>query len=50
MDIYFLDYFTNKFHFAAHYVAMYEYDKNKFAFLVDAVQQGGSVKTSLELN
>jgi hypothetical protein len=47
LDCYHLDYFTNKFHFAGHYAAMYGYD-NEFAYLVDTDQQGGKVKTSLK--
>ena len=47
LDCYYLDYFTNKFHFAGHYVAMYGYDENN-AYLVDTIQQGGLVKTSLK--
>jgi len=47
LDCYHLEYFTNKFHFAGHYVAMYGYD-NEFAYLVDTDQQGGKVKTSLK--
>ena len=47
LDSYYLDYFTNKVHFAAHYVAMYGYDDN-FAYLIDTDQQGSKVKTSLE--
>ncbi len=47
MDCYHLEYFTNKFHFAGHYAAMYGYDKG-FAYLVDTDQQGGKVKTSLK--
>lgn len=46
LDCYHLDYFTNKFHFAGHYVAMYGYD-NEFAYLIDTDQQGGTVKTTL---
>ncbi|GIN70381.1 lantibiotic ABC transporter [Bacillus sp. J14TS2] len=46
LDSYYLDYFTNKVHFAGHYVAMYGYD-DSFAYLVDTKQQGGMVKTSL---
>ncbi len=46
LDCYHLDYFTNKIHFAGHYVAMYGYDEN-FAYLVDTKQQGGKVKTLL---
>ncbi|KWT90953.1 BtrH N-terminal domain-containing protein [Candidatus Magnetominusculus xianensis] len=47
LDCYYLDYFTKKFHFAAHYVAMYGYDDD-FAYLVDTSQQGTNVKTSLK--
>ncbi len=47
LDSYHLDYFTNKFHFAGHYVAMYGYD-DEFAYLVDTNQQGGKVKTTLK--
>ncbi|MBQ4898038.1 BtrH N-terminal domain-containing protein [Paenibacillus sp. Marseille-P2973] len=50
LDCYHLDYFTNKVHFAGHYVAMYGYDDH-YAYLVDTRQQGGMeglVKTSLE--
>jgi predicted PolB exonuclease-like 3'-5' exonuclease len=47
LDCYYLDYFTDKIHFAGHYVAMYGYD-NDFAYLVDTQQQGGRVKTSLK--
>jgi hypothetical protein len=47
LDCFHLDYFTNKFHFAGHYVAMYGYD-NEFAYLVDTEQQGGMVKTTLK--
>lgn len=47
LDSYYLEYFTNKVHFAGHYVAMYGYDDH-FAYLVDTKQQGGLVKTSLE--
>jgi hypothetical protein len=47
LDSYYLEYFTNKIHFAGHYVAMYGYD-DKFAYLVDTEQQGSTVKTTLE--
>lgn len=47
LDCYHLDYFTNKIHFAGHYVAMYGYDDN-FAYLVDTKQQGVKVKASLK--
>jgi len=46
LDCYYLDYFTNKIHFAGHYVAMYGYD-DEYAYLVDTKQQGSKVKTSL---
>jgi len=47
LDCFHLDYFTAKFHFAGHYVAMHGYD-DQFAYLVDTQQQGGEVKTTLE--
>jgi hypothetical protein len=47
LDCYHLDYFTNKTHFAGHYVAMYGHD-DTFAYLVDTKQQGSKVKTSLK--
>lgn len=47
LDCYHLDYFSNKIHFAGHYVAMYGYD-DEFAYLIDTDQQGGTVKTTLE--
>jgi len=47
LDCYHLDYFSRKFHFAAHYVAIYGND-NEFAFLVDTAQQGSVVKTKLD--
>lgn len=47
LDCYHLDYFSNKIHFAGHYVAMYGYDEN-YAYLVDTDQQGGQVKTTLK--
>jgi len=47
LDCYHLEYFTNKIHFAGHYVAMYGYD-DKYAYLIDTQQQGGKVKTSLK--
>jgi hypothetical protein len=46
LDSYYLEYFTSKIHFAGHYVAMYGYDE-AMAYLVDTVQQGGAVQTSL---
>lgn len=47
LDCYYLDYFTNKIHFAAHYVSIYDYDE-KYAYLIDTKQQGGKVKTTLK--
>ena len=47
LDSYHLEYFTNKIHFAGHYVAMFGYD-DQYAYLVDTVQQGGTAKTSLQ--
>jgi len=47
LDCYHLEYFTNKIHFAGHYVAMYGYDE-KYTYLVDTIQQGGLVKASLK--
>ena len=47
LDCYHLEYFSNKIHFAGHYVAMYGYD-NQYAYLVDTDQQGGKLKTSLK--
>jgi len=46
LDCYHLEYFSNPFHFAAHYVAIYGYD-DQWVYLVDTVQQGQYVKTSL---
>ncbi len=47
LDSYHLDYFSNKIHFAGHYVTLYGFDKD-FAYLVDTQQQGCLVKTSLK--
>lgn len=47
LDCYHLQYFSRPFHFAGHYVAIYNYDHEN-AFLVDTKQQGGQVKTSLK--
>mgnify|MGYP000911143202 FL=1 len=47
LDCYHLEYFSNPFHFAGHYAAIYGYD-NETAFLVDTKQQGGQVKASLK--
>ena len=46
LDCYHLDYFTNKIHFAGHYVAIYGFDSSN-AYLIDTEQQGGRVKTKL---
>ncbi len=47
LDSFYLEYFTNKIHFAGHYVAMYGYDE-QFAYLIDTEQQGKLVKTTLK--
>lgn len=47
LDCYHLEYFSNKIHFAGHYVAMYGYDE-KYAYLVDTDQQGRNTKTLLK--
>ncbi len=46
LDCYNLEYFTQKIHFAGHYVTIYGYD-DKYAYLMDTDQQGLNVKTSL---
>lgn len=46
LDSYYLDYFTNKVHFAGHYAVMYGFD-DEFAYMADTRQQGGQVKTQL---
>ncbi|SCG66577.1 BtrH N-terminal domain-containing protein [Micromonospora halophytica] len=46
LDSYHLDYFTTKVHFGGHFVAMYGYD-DTHAYLIDTVQQGGTVTTTL---
>lgn len=46
LDCYHLDYFTTKVHFGAHFAAMYGYD-DTHAYLIDTVQQGGAVRTTL---
>lgn len=46
LDSYYLDYFTNKVHFAAHYAVIYGMD-DECAYMADTRQQGGLVKTSL---
>lgn len=47
LDCYHLEYFSNPFHFAGHYAAIYGYDHEN-TFLIDTRQQGGEVKTSLK--
>lgn len=47
LDCYHLEYFTNKIHFAGHYVSMYGYD-DEFAYLNDTNQQSRQARTSLE--
>jgi len=47
LDCYHLEYFTNKIHFAGHYVAMYGYDQQK-AYLVDSNRNNLPLTTSLE--
>jgi len=47
LDCFHLEYFSQPFHFAGHYAALYGYD-NDDAFMVDTEQQGGRVKTSLK--
>lgn len=47
LDCFHLQYFSKPFHFAGHYVAIYGYDREN-AFLVDTLQQGSQVQTSLE--
>ncbi len=47
LDCYYLEYFTERIHFAGHYVAMYGYD-NEFAYLIDAAHQDDKIKTSLK--
>lgn len=47
MDCFHLEYFSNPFHFAGHYAAIYGYDDQN-AFLIDTKQQGGRVQTSLQ--
>lgn len=46
LDSYYLDYFTSKVHFAAHYAVLYGMD-DEFAYMADTGQQGGRVKTRL---
>jgi hypothetical protein len=46
LDSYYLDYFTNKVHFAGHYAVLYGVD-DEYAYMADTRQQGGQVKTRL---
>lgn len=46
LDSYYLDYFTNKIHFAAHYTVLCGFD-DQYAYMADTAQQGGLVKTRL---
>jgi len=46
LDSYYLDYFTNKVHFAGHYAVLYGID-DEYAYMADTTQQGGLVKTRL---
>jgi len=41
LDIFYLDYFSSKRHFAAHYIALYALDDIQ-AHIVDTIQQGGT--------
>jgi hypothetical protein len=47
LDCFHLQYFSQAFHFAGHYTALYGYD-NENAYLIDTNQQGGQVITSLK--
>ncbi|MFE3504504.1 BtrH N-terminal domain-containing protein [Kitasatospora sp. NPDC059160] len=47
VDIYYLDYFTSKSHFAAHCIALYGLDDTT-AYVVDTEQQGGARELSVE--
>lgn len=47
LDSYHLEYFTEKIHFAGHFVAMYGYD-DEFAYVVDTEQQGTASRASRE--
>ncbi|UUZ79328.1 BtrH N-terminal domain-containing protein [Paenibacillus sp. P26] len=40
LDSYYLDYFTNKVHFAGHYAVIYGMD-DEYAYMADTKQQGG---------
>ncbi len=47
LDSYYLDYFTNKVHFAGHYAVIYGMDE-EYAYMADTRQQGGLLKTRLD--
>jgi hypothetical protein len=47
VDIYHLDYFSSRAHFAAHYIALYGMDR-EVAYVVDTEQQGGAQVLSTE--
>lgn len=47
VDIYYLDYFASKSHFAAHCVALYGLD-DTMAYVVDTEQQGGAQQLPIE--
>jgi hypothetical protein len=46
LDSYYLDYFTQKIHFAAHYAVIYGFDEEN-AYMSDTAQQRGQVRTGL---
>jgi hypothetical protein len=46
VDCYYLDYFSSKVHFAAHYLALYGFD-DTYAYVCDTEQQGTLAKTRL---
>jgi len=47
LDCFHLEYFSSPVHFAGHFVALYGYD-DRDAYLVDTLQQGSLMKTSLK--
>jgi len=47
LDCFHLEYFSEKIHFAGHFVAMYGYDE-AFAYLVDTQPEHGMTRTSLQ--
>lgn len=47
LDSYYLDYFTNKVHFAGHYAVIYGMD-GEYAYMADTRQQGGLLTTRLD--